>query len=165
MVDISEQYLASTQKIFLQYKRLAEDAIAQIEPEQLFIQPNENSNSIAVIVKHIAGNMISRWTDFFTSDGEKPNRNRDSEFENDTADKAILMKRWEQGWNVFLDTFTAISPAELERIVYIRGEAHTALEAINRQLAHYSYHIGQIVYATKLLKEGEFKSLSIPKKK
>jgi hypothetical protein len=109
--------------------------------------------------------MILWWTDFFTSDGEKPNRNRDSEFENDTADKAILMKRWEQGWNVFLDTFTAISPAELERIVYIRGEAHTALEAINRQLAHYSYHIGQIVYATKLLKEGEFKSLSIPKKK
>lgn len=158
-------YLKSVIKIFLQYKKLSEEAMAQLEPAQLFVQPNEDSNSISVVVKHMAGNMISRWTDFFTSDGEKPNRNRDAEFENDITDKDALLKRWEQGWNVFLDTLTAIRPEDLNRTVYIRGEAHTVLEAINRQLAHYSYHSGQIVYAAKLLKKTEWRSLSIPKNK
>lgn len=162
---MDKEYLASVTKIFLQYKVMAEKAIEQVEPQQLFSQAHEDSNSIAIIVKHMAGNMISRWTDFFTTDGEKPDRNRDSEFENDTADKAMLMKRWEQGWNVFLDTLTAIKPEDLHRTVYIRGEAHSVLEAINRQLAHYSYHVGQIVFVAKLLKKTEWNTLSIPRKK
>jgi len=162
---MNKEFLLSVNKVFLQYKLLAEKAMDQVEPSQLFIQPNENSNSMAVMVKHMAGNMISRWTDFFTTDGEKPNRNRDSEFENDAPGKELLFKRWEQGWNVFLDTLSSIKPEDLQRTVYIRGEAHTAMEAINRQLAHYSYHVGQIVYLAKLLKEQEWKSLSIPKKK
>lgn len=159
------EYLQSVTKIFLQYKKLAENAIEQIETEQLFIQPNENSNSIAVVIKHIAGNMVSRWTDFLTSDGEKPHRNRDGEFENDIADKKLLLFRWEEGWQVFLDTLYSLKPEDLQRTVYIRKEAHTVMEAINRQLAHYSYHIGQIVYAAKMLKKTEWKTLSIPKKK
>ena len=162
---MNKEYLTSVTKIFLQYKKIAENAMGQLKPEQLFLQPNENSNSIAVVVKHMAGNMISRWTDFFTADGEKPNRNRDSEFENDINDKELLMKRWEQGWNVFLDALTAIKPEDLQRTVYIRGEAHTAMEAVNRQMAHYSYHVGQIVYAAKMLKNEEWNTLSIPKKK
>ena len=162
---MNKEYLQSVTKIFLQYKVIAEKSIEQIESSYLFVQPNENSNSIAVIVKHMAGNMISRWTDFFTTDGEKPNRNRDGEFENDITDKKILMQRWEEGWKVFLDTLDSIKPEDLNRIIYIRGEAHTAMEAINRQLAHYSYHVGQITYACKLLKDGEWNSLSIPKKK
>jgi uncharacterized damage-inducible protein DinB len=164
-MSFQQEYLASVTKIFLQYKALAEKSIAQIDPDQLFVEPNEDSNSIGILVKHMAGNMISRWTDFFTSDGEKPNRDRDSEFENDIKDKEMLMKRWEQGWNVFLDTLTSIKPEDLGRTIYIRGEAHTALEAINRQMAHYSYHVGQIVYVAKMLKETEWNSLSIPKKK
>ncbi|HXB40254.1 MAG TPA: DinB family protein [Bacteroidia bacterium] len=162
---MKEEYLKSVNKIFLQYKAIAEKAMEQVEPSQLFVQPNEDSNSIAVLVKHMAGNMISRWTDFFTTDGEKPNRNRDEEFENDIADKEQLIKRWEQGWNVFLDTLTSIKPEDLLRTIYIRGEAHSAMEAINRQLAHYSYHIGQIVYIAKMLKKTEWNTLSIPKKK
>lgn len=164
-MNFQQEYLASVTKIFLQYKGLAEKAIGQVEPAQLFIQPNEDSNSIGIIVKHMAGNMISRWTDFFTTDGEKPDRDRDSEFENDIQSKELLLKRWEQGWNVFLDTLTRIKPEDLGRTVYIRGEAHLVLEAINRQHAHYAYHVGQIVYVAKMLKETEWSSLSIPKKK
>lgn len=164
-MNFQQQYLESVTKIFLQYKQLAEKAISQVEPGQLFIEPNEDSNSIGILVKHMAGNMISRWTDFFTTDGEKPNRNRDSEFENDIKSKEVLLKRWEQGWNVFLDTLTSIKPEDIDRKVYIRGEEHTVMEAINRQLAHYSYHVGQIVYVAKMLKESEWNSLSIPKKK
>ncbi len=162
---MNKEFLDSVTKVFLQYKKIAEKAMDQVEPAQLFIQPNEDSNSMAVVVKHMAGNMISRWTDFFTTDGEKPGRNRDNEFENDIADKELLLKRWEQGWNVFLDTLTSIKPEDLTRTVYIRGEAHSVLEAINRQVAHYSYHVGQIVYAAKLLKKTEWQSLSIPRKK
>ena len=162
---MNKEYLESVTKIFLQYKSIAEKAIAQVEPGQLFVQPNEDSNSIGIIVKHMAGNMISRWTNFFTTDGEKPDRKRDSEFENDIQDKEQLLKRWEQGWNVFLDTLTTIKPDDLHKTVYIRGEAHSVLEAINRQLAHYSYHVGQIVYVAKMLKKTEWNSLSIPRKK
>ena len=164
-MEMNKEYLQSVTKIFLQYKTIAERSIEQIEASYLFVQPNENSNSIAVVVKHVAGNMISRWTDFFTTDGEKPNRNRNGEFENDITDKKILMQRWEEGWKVFLDTLASIKPEDLNRIIHIRGEAHTAMEAINRQLAHYSYHVGQITYLCKLLKDTEWNSLSIPKKK
>ncbi len=162
---MNKEFLDSVTRIFLQYKKMAEKAMEQVEPQQLFIQANDDSNSMAIVVKHMAGNMISRWTDFFTTDGEKPDRNRDSEFENDSNDRALLMKRWEQGWNVFLDTLTSIKPEDLSRTIYIRGEAHTVLEAINRQMAHYSYHVGQIVYLAKMLKRTEWNTLSIPKKK
>jgi uncharacterized damage-inducible protein DinB len=165
MENINAQYLQSVTKIFKQYKTIAERSIGQIELSYLFVSPNENSNSIAVVVKHMAGNMISRWTDFFTTDGEKSNRNRDKEFENDIADKKVLMQRWEEGWEVFLNTLESIKPEDLNRTIYIRGEPHTAMEAINRQLAHYSYHVGQITYLCKLLKDTEWNSLSIPKKK
>lgn len=162
---MNKAYLDSVIKIFLQYKKTAERAMEQVGADQLFVQPNENSNSISILVKHLSGNMISRWTDFFTTDGEKPDRNRDSEFENDIRDKEILMKRWEQGWNVFLDVLTSMQPEDLARKVYIRGEEHTALEAINRQLAHYSYHVGQILYIAKMLKPTGWTSLTIPRKK
>jgi uncharacterized damage-inducible protein DinB len=158
-------YLESVTKQFLYYKKLADQSIEQLEAKQLFIQLNENSNSMAVIMKHMAGNMISRWTDFLTTDGEKPWRKRDDEFENNIADKEELLKLWTQGWKVFLDTLHSLKAEDLERIIYIRNEGHTVMEAINRQLAHYSYHIGQIVYTAKLLKQTEWNSLSIPKNK
>ena len=162
---MNKEFLQSVSKVFLQYKTIAEKAIEQLEPKRLFIQPNENSNSISVIMKHMAGNMISRWTDFLTTDGEKPNRNRDEEFENNITDKKELFLYWEKGWKVFFDTLHSLKSEDLQRTIYIRKEAHTVLEAINRQLAHYAYHVGQIVYAAKMLKETEWNSLSIPKKK
>jgi Protein of unknown function (DUF1572) len=162
---MNQDYLQSVKKTFLNYKVLAEKSIDQVEATQLFVQPNENSNSIAVIMKHMAGNMISRWTDFLTTDGEKPDRNRDGEFENDVKDKDALLLYWEKGWKVFLETLTSLSPEDLSKTIYIRKEAHSVLEAINRQLAHYSYHVGQIVYVSKMLKDTEWNSLSIPKKK
>src|ERR1700744_1436822 len=158
-------YLESVKKQFLYYKKLADQAMQQLEEKQWFIQPNENSNSIAVIVKHMAGNMLSRWTDFLTTDGEKPWRKRDDEFENDISDKDQLLKLWEQGWKVFSDTLNSLNETDLQRIIYIRNEGHTVMEAINRQLAHYPYHVGQIVYAAKLLKQAEWNTLSIAKNK
>ncbi len=137
----------------------------QLEPEQLFVSVNDDTNSIAVIVKHLSGNMISRWTDFFTSDGEKEWRNRDDEFEENVNTKAELMAIWNKGWDCFFDTLNSLTPDQLETIIYIRNEGHTVIEAINRQLAHYPYHIGQIVFYAKMLKQTEWDSLSIPKKK
>jgi hypothetical protein len=165
MENNQTNYLESVTKQFLYYKKLADKSIEQLEAKQLFIQPNENSNSIAVIMKHMVGNMISRWTDFLTTDGEKPWRKRDDEFENNVTDKEQLLKIWEHGWKVFLDTLQSLHAEDLQRIIYIRNEGHTAMEAINRQLAHYPYHAGQIVYAAKLLKQTEWDSLSIPKNK
>ncbi|HKC66883.1 MAG TPA: DinB family protein [Bacteroidia bacterium] len=158
-------YLESVTRQFLSYKKLADQSIQQIDPQQLFIQPNENSNSMAVVIKHMAGNMISRWTDFLTTDGEKPWRKRDDEFENNVEDKEQLLKIWEQGWKVFLDTLGSLKTEDLQRTVSIRNEEHSVMDAINRQLAHYSYHVGQIVYMAKLLKQTEWNSLSIPKNK
>ena len=158
-------YLESVTRQFLSYKKLADQSIQQIDPQQLFIQPNENSNSMAVVIKHMAGNMISRWTDFLTTDGEKPWRKRDDEFENNVEDKEQLLKVWEQGWKVFLDTLGSLKTEDLQRTVSIRNEEHSVMDAINRQLAHYSYHVGQIVYMAKLLKQTEWNSLSIPKNK
>ena len=158
-------YLESVKKQFLYYKKLADQAIEQIEGEQLFTQPNENSNSIAVIMHHMAGNMISRWTDFLTTDGEKSWRKRDEEFENNMADKEQLLQLWEQGWKVLFSTLNSLTEKDLQHIIYIRNEGHTAMEAINRQLAHYPYHVGQVVYAAKLLKQTEWDTLSIAKNK
>jgi len=162
---INNYYLESVKKQFLYYRILGEKAMEQLEPEQLFISVNDDTNSIAVIVKHLSGNMISRWTDFLTSDGEKEWRNRDGEFEGTITNKEELMTVWDKGWGVFLDTLNALTPDQLETIIYIRNEGHTVIEAINRQLAHYPYHIGQIVFYAKMLKKTEWNSLSIPKNK
>src|SRR6478672_8587977 len=161
----NNNYLESVRKQFLYYKMLGEKAIGQLEPEQLFVAVNEDTNSIATIVKHLAGNMVSRWTDFLTTDGEKEWRNRDGEFEPTIASKEEMMKIWDNGGNVFFTTLDALSEDQLSTIIYIRNEGHSVMEAINRQLAHYPYHIGQIVFYAKMLKKDEWTSLSIPKNK
>ncbi len=162
-MELQQQYLESVRKQFLYYKTLGEKAMAQLEPAQLFAAYNEDSNSIAVIVKHLWGNMLSRWTDFLTTDGEKEWRNRDSEFENHAASKEVLMQQWNEGWACLMQALDNLQPHQLTDIIYIRNEGHTVVEAINRQLAHYPYHIGQIVFAAKMLKNGGWQSLSIPK--
>ena len=160
---INKHYIESVKKQFLYYKTLGEKAMEQLEPEQLFLSVNENTNSIAVIVKHLSGNMLSRWTDFLTSDGEKEWRNRDGEFEETFYTKDELLNYWNKGWVCFFNTLNSIKTDQLETIIYIRNEGHTVIEAINRQLAHYPYHIGQIVFYAKMLKQSEWNSLSIPK--
>lgn len=164
-MNASVSYLESIRKQFLYYKVLGERAFEQLEPEQLFVSLNENTNSIAVIVKHLSGNMLSRWTDFLTSDGEKEWRNRDDEFEDTIQTKEELISFWNKGWDCFLSTLDTLKTDHLSQIIYIRNEGHTVMEAINRQLAHYPYHIGQIVFYAKLLKKSEWESLSIPKNK
>jgi hypothetical protein len=159
------QYLDSAKRQFMLYKQLGEKAIAQIDDKDLNWQANEDSNSIATIVKHLWGNMLSRWTDFLTTDGEKTWRQRDAEFEQEVLDRETLMKKWNDGWQCVFDALNSITDADLEKIVYIRNEGHTILEAINRQISHYSYHVGQIVYISKLRSKEEWKSLSIPRNK
>jgi hypothetical protein len=144
-------------------KKLGDKALAQLPDEGFGYAPEPESNSIAIIINHVSGNMISRWTDFLTSDGEKPGRNRDAEFEADTMDRTVIMERWEKGWRVLLAALESLQPSDLMATVYIRGEAHTALQAIHRQIAHYGYHIGQIVYAAKAFRSAEWQTLSIAK--
>lgn len=158
-------YLESVKKQMLYYKTIAEKAMDQLEEKQLFFSANEDTNSIAVIIKHMAGNMLSRWTDFLTSDGEKEWRNRDSEFETGSETKEELLVLWQKGWDCFFNAINALQPEQLSQIIYIRNEGQTAMDAINRQLAHYPYHIGQIVFYAKMLKTTEWNSLSIPKNK
>ena len=158
-------YLESVKKQMLYYKTIAEKAMEQLEEEQLFFSANEDTNSIAVIIKHMAGNMLSRWTDFLTTDGEKEWRNRDGEFEIGLETKEELMQLWKKGWDCFFDAINSLQPEQLSQIIYIRNEGQTAMDAINRQLAHYPYHIGQIVFYAKMLKTTEWNSLSIPKNK
>lgn len=160
---VNDLYLESAKQQFLYYKSLGEKAMAQLEPAQLFIKPNKDCNSIAIIVQHMAGNMLSRWTDFLTSDGEKTWRNRDAEFEVMLQKKEFVMMQWEKGWNCLMNVLTSLQPLQLNQKVVIRKEPMTVTAAINRQLAHYSYHVGQIVFYAKQLKGTEFKSLSIPK--
>ena len=164
-MEINNIYLESIKKQMLYYKIIAEKAMEQLSEEQLFIAVNEDTNSIANIVKHMSGNMISRWTDFLTSDGEKPWRERDAEFEDFTTSKTDLLEIWNKGWECFFNAINSLQPEQLSQIIYIRNEGQTALDAINRQLAHYPYHIGQIVFYAKMLKKGEWDSLSIPKNK
>jgi len=159
-------YLDEALRGFRGYKRLAEGAFAQLQESDFFHVPDPESNSIATIVKHMAGNMRSRWTDFLTSDGEKPDRNRDTEFEmNSSTTREQVMQWWEDGWKLVFDAVGALKPEDLGRTVYIRGEAHTVLQAINRQMLHYAYHVGQILYAGKHIRQNEWKSLSVPKGK
>lgn len=164
-METNNSYLESVKKQMLYYKTIAEKAMEQLEEEQLFFSANEDTNSIAIIIKHMAGNMLSRWTDFLTSDGEKEWRNRDSEFENEITSKLELLQLWEKGWNCFFTAINNLQPEQLTQIIYIRNEGQTAMDAINRQLAHYPYHIGQIVFYAKMLKKSEWTSLSIPKNK
>lgn len=160
---MSTSYLQSASRQFQYYKQLGEKAMEQLEPEQLFLQANEASSSIAVIVKHLWGNMLSRWTNFLTEDGEKSWRERDAEFENDIKDKQDLLNKWNEGWQRLFNALDSISDADLDRIIYIRNEGHSILDAVNRQIAHYCYHVGQIVYIAKMIKNEDWKSLSIPK--
>jgi len=157
-------YLEEARRNFRSSKRLAEGAMAQLRDQEFFFAPDAESNSVALIVQHMAGNMRSRWTDFLTGDGEKPDRNRDREFILDAgATQADVMRWWEQGWSCVFDALGALQPEDVARTIYIRGQAHTVLQAINRQLTHYAYHVGQVVFLAKHIRGGEWKSLSIPK--
>jgi len=163
---LAQHYLTDARSSFRAYKKLAEKALDQLQDVEYFFTLDEESNSIAVIMKHLAGNMLSRWTDFLTTDGEKTERNRDMEFviEPQTS-KSDVMNYWEKGWQRTLETLEALQPEDLLRTVMIRGEPHTVVQSINRQLAHYSYHIGQIVFLAKHFRSANWKSLSIPKNK
>jgi hypothetical protein len=164
-METNAAYLESVRKQFLYYKTLGEKAMEQLEPEQLFVAVNEDTNSIAVIVKHLSGNMLSRWTNFLTTDGEKEWRHRDAEFENDLNTKEAVLATWNTGWDCLFDALNTLQPEQLSQIIYIRNEGHTVVEAINRQLAHYPYHVGQIVFYAKMLKKSNWESLSIPRNK
>lgn len=161
---IVQNYFDDALSALRAYKKLADKAIAQLKDEEFFITLDEEANSVAVIMKHMAGNMFSRWTDFLTSDGEKPNRNRDMEFviEAQTT-KADVIDYWERGWKCVFDALDPLRPEDFEKTVKIRGEEHTIVQAINRQLMHYSYHIGQIVFLAKHFRSADWQSLSIPR--
>ena len=160
---MTNSYLPSIIKQFEYYKSLGDKTFEQLNDEQIHWQYNSESNSIAVIVKHIVGNMLSRWTNFLTEDGEKTWRKRDEEFEDTSTSKEEMLKSWEEGWNCLFDAIKPLKEEQLEQIIYIRNQGHTVTEAVNRQLAHYSYHIGQIVFLGKMITDNNWKSLSIPK--
>lgn len=162
---ISEIYMSGIRRLFRQYKDLGEKAMAQVNDEQLHWKYEKDSNSISIIVKHMSGNMLSRWTDFLTADGEKKWRNRDAEFEDTIRTKEDLLKTWEKGWQCLFAAVDSLDAKDLDKTIFIRNEPHSVLEAINRQIAHYSYHIGQIVYIAKMVNPGHWESLSIPKGK
>lgn len=158
------EYLADALSSLRAYKKLADKAIAQTKDNELFVKLDDESNSIAVVMKHMAGNMISRWTDFLNTDGEKPDRNRDMEFVIEASTtKDDVLAYWERGWKCVFEAIEPLTPADFERKVMIRGQEHTIVQAINRQLMHYSYHIGQIVYLAKHFRSSEWESLSIPR--
>jgi hypothetical protein len=162
-LEFTTSYLDDARTLLRYYKKLGEGAIAQVTDEQLTAVLDREMNSIAIIVKHISGNMRSRWTDFLTSDGEKPNRNRDMEFEAAPETREALMALWDEGWACFQGALEALTDADLTRTVTIRGEAHSVMQAINRQLAHYPYHIGQIVLLAKHFQSDRWRSLSVPR--
>lgn len=160
-------HLADSIDLFRYYKNLGERAMEQCPDDGLFTAPDPESNSIAIVVKHMTGNMRSRWTDFLTSDGEKPDRNRDTEFEDAPKTRAELIVLWERGWKVLFGALEPLTDADLTRTVTIRTEPHSVTQAVNRQIAHYSYHIGQIVFLARhfAAQSGEWKSLTIPRRK
>lgn len=160
---MTTDYLESIKKQFEYYKLLGDKTFAQLTDEKLFWQYNETSNSIATIVKHLSGNMLSRWTNFLVSDGEKDWRNRDSEFENDISNRQELVEKWNAGWECLFRAIDSLKPEDFNKSIYIRNEAHTLTEAFNRQLAHYPYHVGQIVFIGKMIADEQWISLSIPK--
>jgi len=162
-MSLGKTYLNVVQERFKLVKADGDKTLAQLDMEQLHWAVNEVSNSIAVIVKHVSGNMISRWTDFLTSDGEKKTRNRDDEFLDSIASKEELIAVWEKGWDVFLNTLNSLTEEDLLKSVTIRGQQHTVIDAIERQMAHYASHVGQIIYVAKQIKGGDWQTLSIPR--
>jgi hypothetical protein len=160
---MANDYLVSVRKQFEYYKMLGDKTFSQVQDDKLFWQYNNDCNSIAIIVKHLWGNMLSRWTDFMTSDGEKEFRNRDAEFENDIKTREELIDKWNEGWTCLFYAINSLTKDDLDKIIYIRNQGHTVTEAINRQLSHYPYHIGQIVFLGKMLTQNGWTSLSIPK--
>lgn len=164
--DLYQSYMDSARRQFSYYKDLGERTMNQLTEEQLFYEPIKDINSVAIIAKHMAGNMLSRWTDFLTSVGEKEWRNRDSEFElEEIKSRGDLLQKWNAGWQCLFDPLDSISEDNFDQLVYIRNMGHTIPDAVNRQLCHYSYHIGQMVYLGKLIKRDDWESLSIPKGK
>lgn len=162
-MNIGFEYLRMVTERFKSIKKLGDKTIAQLSEDDLHWSMNRESNSIAVIVKHLSGNMVSRWTDFLKSDGEKPYRNREQEFVDHVSSKNELLKIWEKGWSVFFEALNHLKEEDLLKYVLIRGERHLVMEAIERQLAHYAYHIGQIVYIGKQIRNEDWQSLSIPR--
>jgi uncharacterized damage-inducible protein DinB len=160
---LTTSYLEDSLSLFRYYRRLAEKAMEQLPDDQLFAVLDEEMNSIAVIANHLASNMRSRWTDFLTSDGEKPGRDRDREFSEPPTSRQSLLDTWNDGWNCTFAALEPLSEADLTRTITIRGEPHSVLQAINRQLTHYAYHCGQIVFLAKHFRGREWKSLSIPR--
>ena len=164
--DLASQYIEEARRQMRGYKRMGESAMAQLRDDDFFLTLDPEANSVAILVKHLAGNMRSRFTDFLTSDGEKPDRFRDREFEvSGATTRDDVMAWWEEGWACVLGTIEALNPEDVMRTVTIRGEPHTVLQAINRQIAHYAAHIGQIVFLAKHLRSSEWKTLSIPRGK
>jgi hypothetical protein len=162
-LQFTTSYLEDSLGLFRQYKKMGEAAMAQVADEQLFATLDAEANSIAIIVKHMAGNMRSRWTDFLASDGEKPDRHRDTEFENPPATREALMAVWQHGWDLVFGALEPLTEADMGRRVMIRGEAHSVMQAINRQIGHYACHIGQIVLLAKHYQHAQWRSLSIPR--
>jgi len=163
--DIGHNYLHNITELFLYYKGLGDKALAQISDSEIHWRPDGESNSIAVLVKHMRGNMLSRWTDFLTTDGEKEWRDRESEFIDDIKDKESMLSICKEGWNFLFSALGRLKPDDLQKIVYIRNEGHTVVEAINRHLTHCAQHVGQIIYIAKCLRAKSWESLSIPKGK
>lgn len=159
-----ELFLVSVIKRFTDYKLLGEKTFGQLSEAEMHFQPNKESNSIGIIIQHLHGNMVSRWTRFLTDDGEKPWRERDEEFELQVLSKEQLLRLWNEGWNVLLQTLSSLLPDDLSKTVTIRNEPHFVIDAINRQLAHYSSHVGQIILLGKWIKGEQWQTLSIPKK-
>ena len=161
----TDSYLVESLSLFRYYKKLAEGAMAQCPDQGLFQTLDAENNSIAIVVKHMVGNMRSRWTDFLVSDGEKPDRHRDSEFEDPPKTRAEILDLWDAGWNCLFTALAALSDASMTETVTIRGEEHSVMQAINRQMGHYSYHVGQIVMLAKHFAGAHWKALTIPRKK
>jgi hypothetical protein len=161
--SLTVDYLEDALSSFRAYKKLADKAIAQTAGDELFVKLDEEGNSIGIVMKHMAGNMISRWTDFLNSDGEKPDRNRDMEFVIENSSRDDVIAYWERGWKCVFDAIEPLTPADFSRTVTIRGQEHKIVQAINRQLMHYAYHIGQIVFLAKHFRSTEWQSLSIPR--
>ena len=163
--ELGKAYLNEIQRGLRGYKRIAESAIVQLSQEELFRQIDPEANSVAVLIKHISGNMRSRFTDFLTSDGEKPDRHRDQEFIQENLTHEDLMRTWEAEWQGLFTTIESLKPEDLGRTITIRGEEHTVLQALNRALMHYAQHVGQIIFLAKHIRGGEWKTLSIPRGK
>ena len=162
---VPAEYLRATEEIFKRYKSLGDKAFEQLDDDDFYYRHDEDSNSISILIQHISGNLISRFTNFLNSDGEKPNRSRDEEFEEQNLSRKKLIEKWEEGWKIFFVTFERLKEDDLVKVITIRNEPHSVIEALNRAAAHYAYHVGQIVMPAKQIKKSEWKTLSIPKKK